>query len=73
MLPGNLCKLEIGRLGHEDEGRSLGPLKGLQLGYGSPSTSIQGHMIPDSDGEVKLMKAFIIYKVFPYPYSLLPL
>lgn len=52
---------------------SVGPLKGLQLGYGSPSTSIQGHMIPDSDGEVKLMKAFIIYKVFPYPYSLLPL
>ena len=30
VLPGNLCKLEIGRLGHEDEGRSLGDLWGIE-------------------------------------------
>ena len=30
--------------------------------------SVQGHMIPDSDGEA--LKAFIIYKVFPYPLPL---
>ena len=27
-------------------------IKGTQLGYWKPSTRVQGHMIPDSDGEV---------------------
>ena len=67
-------KLEISRLGHGGEGRGLGvlrevkssvPLRGHNWEIGA-----QGHMIPDSDGEVKFMKGFIIYKVFPY--SLLP-
>ena len=30
--------------------------------------SVQGHMIPDSDGEA--LKVFIIYKVFPYSLPL---
>lgn len=29
----------------------LCPFKGTPLGDWSPSTSVQGHMIPDSDGE----------------------
>ena len=32
--------------------------------------SVQGHMIPDSDGEA--LKVFIIYKVFPYSLPLMP-
>ena len=56
MLPGNLCKLKISRLGHGGEGRGLGvlrevkssvPLRGHNWEIGA-----QGHMIPDSDGEV---------------------
>ena len=30
VLPGNLCKLEISRLHHEDEGRSLGDLREVE-------------------------------------------
>ena len=78
VFPGTLCKLEISRLGHGGEDRSQGSyrswvhclFKGTPLGDWSPSSSVQHHMIPDSDGDAHERVYHLTF--FHILYSLLP-